>query len=597
MFTFSQFSKLTAAAATKFSNLSRLGKVGVVTAAATTGIATNFVVHQKRQTVKGTDEFAEHTREQLKKHWVSGMHEPFITKDKKAIELFRQNFPELSHLLPNNVEEFQNSLAEKTPVQIRPIEECPVSTAELEKTNTILSVGGPPALILAAAEAMDGNQDVIYACNNNWQIAYGSAFHVEEDGDAEAPTGLKPRDFIMDQIRLFFKRKSYEEIEKTGLYPWRTLDVIGFLKHPEEWLSALSVAIKFEKKKSMGPEFRKAEVDKVSEQCVFNEQLFNKLNEEMGGKLLLSGRGGLVIARNEQEIADLEAQKKNLEKEGRTFSDVSPDDLMKKYGFAIKGQAFKVKDHDAVLAGNYKKSLSKYIQEKGGKVFEGTLETIYTNPKKEGGIAKFRTPNGDVKYIPFKRGLLSLGNQAIIASNGKSLFNRIQATGSSGRALVFTPKNTTLPRVGVYGGTNHVTLLSEKPVPVNRNGKEMDVHVLGFTAGAAVTPANRGKGAGNHDGTISVGLVSSVKDTLGIKDRLGAEANDRGNGIEMEILAVKGCNRVIGENGQTTYIKINNGLTAQVTPGGGGITRAPDALNTDPNLKSRVLKKPRPSVR
>jgi hypothetical protein len=547
---------------------SRVGKAfGVFTGVAATTSAVTFVAHQKTQKLNGTDEFSEFTKQQIAKHPFSGMHEPFITKDNKSIDFFRKNFTDLSHLVPNSVEELQKDLSEKTPVQLRPLSECPVSTKEVKNSNTFLAVGGPPALVTAAKKAKDGATDIIYLCNDKWPISNGSAFHIEEDSDAEAPTGFTPFQFMLDQTtRALYKRESFEQIEKTGMYPWRTLDWVSFMKHPEEWRSAIKVALLFQMKKGKGPEFRKAELDKVAEQCKINEKILLELDKEVNGQLLFSAEGGLLIARDENEARDLEAQKNYLAKEGRHLSDLSNEDLIKKYGFVPKGMKYKNKEHDRVFSPQFRPVLSSYIEKKGGAIINGTIEKIYTDGKNKGGMAKIVDASGTVQYIPFKTSLLSLGNQQIYGLNGKPVVNSINAIGSSGLAVVYAPKHYKFPRVSVFGATNHVPLLSKNPIPVTYNGKEMNAHVYRFTAGAAVAPVNRGKESANHDGTISVGLYNTFKQTLGDE-------------CHVQLLTMLGCNRSVGKEGQTRIEEISPGIYTQSEAGGGGITRSADPVS------------------
>lgn len=549
-----------------FSRLSLFRKASVLAATATAASATTFLVHQKRAQIKGTCEFSEHTRKQHQEHLISGMHSPFITQNKQLLDQFHEHFGQFSHLLPKSAEQLQQQQALKTSVKISPLKECPIRVNASDSASTLLAVGGPPALITATASIGKGKKIVYLNDERRWPIANGSAWHIEEDADAEAPTTYSPLTFMKNQIlRAAINRESYEQIEKTGMFPWRTLDWIGNIKHPEQWLPAFKVALNFQMKNMKHPSVRQAEVEKVIERCRFNETFYHQLNEKVGGKLLLPGSGGIIVARNQAEIDDLYAQQKNLAKEGRAFHILSRDDLIKRFGFSLEGIAFAEKPHDKVLSPAYKQILSDYIKQEGGTVIDGTLMTVYTDAQNSGGIAKYRTPNGQEHYLPFGQLTMSLGNQEIRDFNNKPLFDIIGATGSSGLALVYTPTNYKLPRVSVFGGTNHVPLLSNEPVPVKYEGKDMHLNLIRFTAGACITPAYRGKEGGDHDSTISLGLVNTIYKTLG-------------SDCKVKILTVYGCNRMVSKNGQTDWIQPYPGIYVQYGPGGGGLTRAPDLV-------------------
>lgn len=549
-----------------FSRMSLFRKAGAVAGVATAASGLSFLIHQKRAQIKGTCEFSEHTRKQHQKHFISGMHTPFITQEKQLLDHFYEHFGQFSHLLPKSIEQLQTQQALKTPVTISRLKECPVQVNRSDSASTLLAVGGAPALITAAASIQYGKKIVYLNDESRWPIANGSAWHIEEDADAEAPTSYSPLTFMKNQIlRAAINRESYEQIEKTGMFPWRTLDWIGNIKHPEQWLPAFKVAFNFQMKNLKHSSFQQAEVEKVIERCRFNEIFYHQLNEKVGGKLLLPGSGSIIVARNKEELDALHTQQKNLDKEGRVLHMLTRDDLIKRFGFSLEGLAFAEKPHDKVLSPAYKQILGDYIKREGGAVINGTLITVYTDEQNSGGIAKYRTPNGQEHYLPFGQLTMSLGNQKIRDCNNKPLFDIIGATGSSGLALVYTPTTYKLPLVSVFGGTNHVPLLSNEPVKVKFEDKDMNLNLIRFTAGACITPAYRGKAGGDYDSTISLGLVNTVYKTLG-KD------------CKVKILTVYGCNRMVSKNGQTDWIQPYPGIFVQYGAGGGGLTRAPDLV-------------------
>lgn len=536
-----------------------LRSAGVLAAAAS---VTTFIAHRTQDQIKGTCEFSEHTRAQHQKHFISGMHAPFITKNEQALGLFYEHFDQFSHLLPTSVEKLQKQQALLTPVTISPLKDCPVS---LSPDTCLLAIGGPPALISATA-GLEAGQKVVYINDERRRpIANGSACHIEEDADQEAPTTYSPFTFMGNQIlRALVKRESYEAIEKTGLYPWRTLDWAGQIKNPEQWLPAFKVFVGFQLKNMKGAAYRQSELDTVVAQCAHNERFFNRLNEKLGGKLLLDGTGAIIVARNQDELDALYSQKKNLAKEGRTFNILSGEDLKERFGFSFQGLAFADKTHDRVLSPCYKALLSDHIEQQGGTIIDGTLKTVYSDGQKPGGIAHYRTRDGQDHYLAFGQLLMSLGNQTIQDFNKKPLFDTIGATGSSGLAFVYTPVYYKLPQVAVFGGTNHVTRLSE-PVTVKHEGQEKNLHLMRLTAGACITPTYRGEEGAHHDSTISLGLLSAVRKTLG-------------EACTVQVLTLQGCNRVVSKHGQTTWIQPYPGIHIQFGAGGGGLTRAPDGV-------------------
>jgi len=562
-----------------FSQWTLFRKAGTLAAAATATSATTFLIHQKRAKITGTCEFSEHTRQQHEIHFISGMHSPFITQNKNLLAHFHQNFEHFSHLLPKNAEELRKKQSLRMPVKISRLENFSDSRSVVSGKADVLAVGGPPALFTAVASLQEGKKVIYLSNEEGWPIANGSAWHIEEDADAEAPSTYSPVTFMKNQLlRTVMYRESYEEIERTGMFPWRTLDWVGNLKNPGQWLPAFRVATNFYLKNRKGPDFRQAELDTVIKRCRFNEKFYHTLNERLNGRLLLPGSGSIIVARNQAELDDLNAQQQNLVKEGRTLHFLSREDIIKRYGFALEGIAFAEKPHDKVLSPAYKKILSDHIRAQSGTVINGTLVEVFTDGKNAGGFAKYRNADGHEYYLSFGHLIMSLGNQEILDFNNKPLFDLIGATGSSGLALVYTPPHITLPRVTVCGGTNHAPLLSDKPIPVMHEGKAMNLNLLRFTAGACITPAYRGNEGGDYDSTISLGLVNAVYKTFG-------------SDCQVKPLTVYGCNRMVSQNGQTAWLQPYPGIDAQYGPGGGGLTRAPDLVASLD--ESRAKEKPR----
>src|SRR5579863_70163 len=87
--------------------------------------AVNSIFRRTLDLIDGQDDFSQHTQRQHRKHYLSGMHEPFFpTPDQQAI--FQKYFPSYLSLLPQGQEAFLRQQTMKTPVHIKPLAECPV---------------------------------------------------------------------------------------------------------------------------------------------------------------------------------------------------------------------------------------------------------------------------------------------------------------------------------------------------------------------------------------------------------------------------------------------------------------------------------------
>ncbi|CAF3780999.1 unnamed protein product [Rotaria sp. Silwood1] len=538
-------------------SLGYLGVFGVTTVTiinATLRYNDNIQVH---------DAFSYHSHQQKKRNIFSGMHEPYITSDLHELELFQKHFSQFSHLFHTNRDMLQQKYALKTPVKVRPFTECPIEFSSSLRNQKTLVVGGPPALV-AGVSMMKTEKNLTYINDERRiPIVFGSAWHLEQDAVSEAPTTYRPTKFLVEQIRrAIFGYVSYASIQQTGHFPWRTLDWIGWLRHPDHWLIGLKIVLGFQFFTMF--EDRTTMLKKVAAKCIANETFFECLNQELDGKLLLPEKGSIWVARTSEEISELQALKEALENEGRTFRILSKEEMLQRYGFIPNGLMFGEKQHDRVIFSNFMKMLSDFIQNQGGKFINGTLTTIYVDDQQSGGVAEYDTPDGQKHHLPFSRLILSLGNQPIISKNNRPLFEVIAARGVSVLAHVYVPLEYRLPSVLVCGETNDATKLSENPVQVkDSQGKLYNLYLMRFTGGACITPNVSDESAANHDGTVAVGLVAAIRKTLGESCRI-------------EPLLVHGCNRQVCRYGQITWIEPFPGIHVQYGAAGGGLTRAPD---------------------
>jgi hypothetical protein len=507
------------------------------------------------------DSFSRHTNSEEKKHRFSGMHRPFLTDNVEELNIFKKYFCEYSFLFDENVNEIIEKHSLKTSVEMKSLSECP--SLKVKYNIRTLIVGGPPALI-SGVILVKKEDDLIYL--NDFRripISYGSAWHLEEDAQTEAPTSYKPSSFLFDQIyRVLFGYVSYKSIEENGYFPWRTIDWIEWIRHPDHWFRALKLSLSFQWFTFF--QNRNHILNDVAKQCFTNEIFFSQLNEELNGCLLQKDPGSILIARNDEEVIQLNQLKSDLIKEGRDLTILSKEEIFSRYAFRPKGLLFAEKVHDRVLVPNFLDIFHKYILKEGGTILNGTLKTIYVDENQVGGIAEFVNENGETELIKYSRCILSLGSQTIFNSNGKRLFDVISARGVSILANVYLPKGTKLPSVLVCGGTNHATKLSSQPISYNQN---FDLYLMKFTGGACITPNISNKHTAYYDGTIAYGIIKSVQKCLGYQTKI-------------EPIFVSGCNRQVSKYGQINWIEPFPQTFIQYGAAGGGLTRAPDLITT-----------------
>ncbi|CAF1575291.1 unnamed protein product, partial [Didymodactylos carnosus] len=382
------------------------------------------------------------------------MHEPFITTNQDQLVLFQKHFLQYSHLFPTELDTLKQKHALKTPVKIKSLSECPMTPLPSFHNADTLVVGGPPALITGVSMVKKDKCLTYINDERRIPIAFGSAWHLEQDAETEAPTSYRPTKFLGNQItRATVRYISHASVEQTGLFPWRTIDWIGWIRHPDHWLLGLKVTLAFQLVAMFDD--RITMLKKVAAQCQTNEKFYEKLDQELDGKLLMREKGSIIVARNSEEVSELNTLKEALTIEGRTLKIISKEEMKNRYGFLPNGLMYGEKLHDRVLSSNFMRILSEYIHKQGGKVIDGTLTSVYADNQKVGGIAEYQTPDGQKNLLPFSRLILSLGSQPIISQNNKPLFDVVSARGISVLAHVYVPHGYQLPSVLVCGGTNH----------------------------------------------------------------------------------------------------------------------------------------------
>jgi hypothetical protein len=126
-------------------------------------------------------------------------------------------------------------------------------------------------------------------------IADGSAFHLEWDSPSEKPTTFLPSTFMAQQIMRVILPERLGDVEKTGHFPWRSLDWVGWIIRPSAWLEGIRLAWEFQKEASADASQLDSVTQDCAARCKANQSFYAQLDEEMKGKLLLPARQGSVI--------------------------------------------------------------------------------------------------------------------------------------------------------------------------------------------------------------------------------------------------------------------------------------------------------------
>lgn len=504
------------------------------------------------------NEFLNHTQDQLNTHHFSNMHAPFLTQDKELLSLFQNHFSVFSHLLPHSVDEITNRQARETPVHIRPLKDSPV--AFNENSQAVIAVGGPPALV-SLTSYFNSHEKLVYINDEEgWPIINGSVFHLEQDVATKMPLNYSPFKFIFKEFyRLFFNKESLSTIEKSGLFSWRRLDWISWIKNPKEWIVGLKLlwGIQWTLWTNWA---KKEKYEEIIRDCRFNEDFYHRLNNECQG-LLLPGQGSIILARTEVEVAELIKLSEQLTKEGRSLTFLSGDELIQQYGYAPEALIYARKSHDRLLSPCFKEIISNQILQKGGEVINAKVIALFTDREK--GIVEYQTPEGKTSYLSFKKMLMSLGKQMVFDGN-KPIYQTIAVSGVSFLALAFAPEEFIHPPLVVYGETNHTACLAG-PVKVIYEGKACHLFLLRMSAGATVMPRQRGLESAYYDGMMGFGLYSAVKKALGSQWLI-------------KPLVVYGCNRQVGKDMYMQWIT-HGPIKIQYGAAGGGASNAPLGVN------------------
>lgn len=525
---------------------------GIALTAGTVG-AMNVLIRLK-DGVDGTDRFAEHTNREHRKHPFSGMHSPLFPTEEQ-VEIVGTHFPNYLHMLPTDLETFKKQQTIQSPVSLLPLARCP---APMDRTEaSIIAVGGPPALISSALE-----KKVVYIRDSRKHPASkGAANHIESDALTEAPTTYPPTRFLANQIfRTCFGYVALRSVEKTGHFPWRTLNWTGWIKHPKEWPAGIRIALHFQTETMKDSQQREKQMADVAEKCRDGEAFYNELNEALSYQLLSDPHGSYYMARNLSERVELETTGHLLKNEDRLMEFESPEEFCAEYGFTPQVELIGKKTHDRIISADYESLIGTHLERNGGSVIDGTLLTVYSDETSTGGMIEYRKKGSAAsEFLPFSKLLLSLGSQPILDSSGRSLFDLVSARGVSTLAFIYVPQEQKIPPLVVCGDTNHVTVLGRQTDPIpGEDGKLYYRYLVRMTSGACITPNCAEEDSADYDASIAVGLIASVRKTLGFK---------------VEVIVAYGCNRHVSQYGETRWHPLHPDIAAQVGAGGGGFTR------------------------
>lgn len=102
-----------------------MSRVGIPILAGVGGLICHQV-YSLTNGVKNNDRFATHTKEQQKKHPLSGMHEPLIPTESQ-VEVFEKYFKQYKLLIPSSGEDFLAKRTINAPITIKPLGALPKS--------------------------------------------------------------------------------------------------------------------------------------------------------------------------------------------------------------------------------------------------------------------------------------------------------------------------------------------------------------------------------------------------------------------------------------------------------------------------------------
>lgn len=524
-------------------------------------------------------QFAEEERRQGRRHF-----SPWTTSDPELLNIAKQFFPEVPIFPADSLEK-----PDLTPVDLVALKDYE-QQFNLPQEAYYIAVGGPPAAAVALQHALNG-KPVLYASDVDTQYAgkmvrpiwAGAGNHGEPDALTEGPAyiaGHQPLKFIMKEVLRLFFPTAYETAVLNPDYPWLSMNWLEWLKNPRQWPAAFRVAWGNHHLSTLYAQaLKKGEIPEIIHEMRNRTQAswdyLEMINKKFGG-LMREPRGSLLIASTPKQVENLKRDRERLKAEGRELLSLTPEQAQEKYGLTpCKAMDLMEKTHDFVFEPDFLKKISEQIQVHGGEIkTKWRLKRVYIDTEKmEGGILEFCELNSKQEkishYRKFTEAHLSLGPTPF----HPRVYDLISVTGVSMNALIIGADFNGGPIV--CGGTNHlVPLMSPRLIEIKdpKSGelKTEKVTFARISAAASVSPLDRGKKWYTYDGRHAVHLLHRIRETLP-------------QDLQVKILSVTGCNRVIGKDGRQVeihpLISVDNkkiscdSVTIQIGAGGGGLTQ------------------------
>jgi len=523
--------------------------------------------------------FAESERRQGK-----GLFSPWTTSDKALLDIAANYFPQV--LLPD-VATLRKP--DTSPVEIQALENHS-ALLDPQQKPLFVAVGGPPAALVALQWARLGrpvlylsDQDLNPAGKIARPIWAGAANHGEPDTFTEGPAylaGQMPFRFLRQEWRRLFQRCRYEVEVLAADYPWLSLNKGDWLRNPGQWLAALRVTWGFHRfgkaywaalKTGKTTPFIEDTRRRVKDSAAYLHQL----EKELGG-ILRPTEGSLALASSAEAEKALLCLAEALKEEGLALNPLTPEQAQNKYGFTPR-QTLSLfeKSHDFIFCADFLSRITDEIQRLEGQVLTShRLTRLFADSEKnQGGLLEFYSLNDQGKkvfhYQAFTKAHLSLG-PTLFRPN---LYDLISVTGVSINALLIGPPLRDGPIT--FGGSARLIPLFPPqklsfPDPVSGELTLQDLSFVRLSTGASIGPADRGKNWYHYDGRDAVNLLHRAREMLPKE-------------MQLKVLSVIGCNRMIGADGRQIELhptlKLNkkkvtlNSVTIQIGAGGGGLTQ------------------------
>lgn len=501
---------------------------------------------------------------------------PWTTTNTHLLSLAKKYFPDIAIPQINNLIK-----PDITPVKIELMDKAHHHIID-DESEYFIAVGGPPAAMVAFQQAKNGKR-VLYVNNSNINslstirpIWAGAANHGEPDVLTMAPSyisGHHPFKFLWRECKNFINPSRYSKEVLFDNYPWLTLNIEDWIKHPLQIPAGIRVAWgnyqllnSHEKAMNQGinPDIYKELRERANNSGKYLEA-FNIYE----GKILRESRGSLIVAPDQMTWSMLqEIEKQNAE--DSLLCPITLEEANLKYGI-IPRNAFGMmeKKHDFIFKPDFLSTIFDVIKFHGGSVITNWhLTRILVDPQNiDKGLFEFRETINDsghkYHYRKFTSAHLSLGSTLF----DPNPYDLISVTGVSINALAIGAKLPGGPII-CGGKGNHIAVVPfAEPIMVN----DRYVSFIRIAAGGCVGPLNRSyRRWYTYPGQAAINALHCLRKTFP-------------ENVDLNVLSVIGCNRLIGKDGH--QVEINpfvrkgnkkfriNSITIQIGAGGGGLTQ------------------------